>query len=284
MAESTDLHNDQIAYWNGRGGEKWVLAQENTDTMLAPVADALVAHVKPAPGTTILDIGCGCGASTMLLAQSVGPEGKIIGLDVSERMLGRARERLSAFKNVELICDDASTHSFEAVADLVISRFGVMFFGDPTAAFANLRRALKPSGRIVFSCWRKFDENPWMSIPLHAAYSGGVPRLPKASPDEPGPFSFADPDRVRRILTGAGFSEPRFTAFDVSLDIAASGGLTAAINQSLTVGATSRALLEQPPELHETARKAISEALSPYVRGNSVPLGGAIWIVESDFR
>ena len=153
----------------------------------------------------------------------------MLGLDISAPMLARARERSAGLGNTDYIVADAAAHPFPAPAfDLLFSRFGVMFFGDPTAAFTNLKRALKPGGRLAFACWRKIDENPWMQVPLHAAYNH-VPRLPKQGPDDPGPMSFADPERVTRILTAAGFATPRFTPAEVMLDIAAGKGLDAGL-------------------------------------------------------
>ena len=280
MKSPAESHRDQIAYWNGTGGMHWVEEQARTDVVLAPVLEALLARAGVAPGEAVLDIGCGCGASTAELAMRVGPAGRVLGLDVSEPMLARARERSRGLANVEYLCRDAAAHEFPApFADLMVSRFGVMFFGDPLSAFANLRRALKPTGRIVFACWRPIDENPWMRVPLQAAYAH-VPRLPPAAPEDPGPFSFADPERVSRILTAAGFTAPRLTPVDLTVDIAAGRGLEDAVHQALSIGATSRALQDQPASLRALVAGAIRAALAPHVSGSSVPLGAAIWLVE----
>lgn len=281
MTDTDALHVDQIAYWNGPGGAKWVAQQAATDIMLAPVAEALIAHANVPPGGTIIDIGCGCGATTLALAQKVGSAGKVTALDVSAPMLDVARRRLAPFDRVQCIVGDAATYDFPAgAADLLISRFGVMFFGDPTAAFANMRRGLKPDGRVVIACWRPIDQNPWMQIPLHAAYKH-VPRLPRPAPDDPGPFSFADPARVTRIFVGAGLTPPRFTPLDVSIDLASGGGLDAAVDQACEIGATSRALQGQSDEAKEAVKLAVREVLAPYVTATGVPLGGAAWLVDS---
>lgn len=281
MTTSSDLNQDQIAYWNSSAGKKWLAAQEHTDVMLAPVSQVLLTAAAPQQGAAVLDIGCGCGATTVELAEAVGPQGRVFAIDVSEPMLGRARERLSAYPHVELALADASVYAFQSFADLAISRFGVMFFADPTAAFANVISALKPGGRLIFACWRKLEENPWMQVPLHAAYYAGVPRVERPGPEDPGPFSFADPERVTRILSGAGFQTPRFTKADVRLDVAAGGGLPAAVHQSLTIGATSRALQDQPDDLRKAATDAVEEALRPYLKDRTVYLPAAIWLVES---
>ena len=280
MKSAQELHQDQVDYWNGPGAASWVEEQKNTDAFLKPVQDALLAHAAVQAGQTVLDIGCGCGVTTIALARQVGHRGRVIGADVSTPMVAQARRLSAGLANVEYIVVDAATHPFPAaIADLMISRFGVMFFGDPTAAFANMHKALKPTGRLVFACWRKIDENKWMQLPLHAAYEH-VPRLPKPGPEDPGPTSFADPERVTRILTGAGFAKPSFTAVDVMLDVALGGGIERAVYQSMRIGPASRALLDQPAELVAKAEQSIRAALAPHAKGDSVPLPGAIWLVD----
>ncbi len=281
MKSPDELHRDQVDYWNGIGGAHWVDEQARTDIVLAPVSRAVIGHAGIRAGDAVLDVGCGCGSAALELAGLVGASGRVVGLDVSGPMLARARERAAGLANVEFIQADAATRDFAApFADVLFSRFGVMFFGDPTAAFANLKRALKPGGRLVFACWRTFDENPWMQVPLYAAYAH-VPRLPRPGPEDPGPFAFADPARVTRILTGAGFAAPRFTSVDVALDIAAGRGLDEAVAQATAIGAASRALQDQPAAARTAATAAIREALAAYLKGDSVTLAGAIWLVDA---
>lgn len=282
MTDTQQLHADQLAYWNGPGAAHWVTHQAHTDIQLTPISEAVLAAAAAAPGERVLDIGCGCGTTTMRLADAVGAGGHVTGLDVSEPMLGWARERGADRANIEWVLADAATHPFAPAAfDLLFSRFGVMFFGDPVAAFANLRTAPRPGGRLVFVCWRPFDENPWMRVPLHAAYEH-IPRLPKPGPEDPGPFAFADPARVERILTEAGWSAPRFTSVDVMLDLGAGGGLDRALEQATHIGAASRALREAPEETRPPAIAAIRAALEPYVSGETVKLGGAVWVVSAN--
>lgn len=282
MSNTEQLHADQVAYWNGPGGAHWVAQQAFTDVQLSPVTAALFAAARIAPGQLVLDVGCGCGTTTLLAADAVGPEGHVTGLDVSEPMLSWARQRGAARPNVTWLLADAATHAFApATADLLLSRFGVMFFGNPVAAFANLRPALRQGGRLVFVCWRAFDENPWMQLPLHAAYRH-VPRLPKPGPEDPGPFAFADPDRIRRVLTGAGWPEPVLTPVDMMLDVGAGGGLDRAVEQATHIGAASRALREAPAEARAPAIAAIREVLADYVSGDGVRLPGAVWVVSAD--
>jgi SAM-dependent methyltransferase len=281
MSEAEGRQAEQVAYWNGAGGAHWVAQQDRTDRALTEVAALTLARADARPGEVVIDVGCGCGVTTIGLAEAVGPAGRVIALDVSGPMLGRAQERLAASGMVEFVLADAALHRFPAaIADLLFSRFGVMFFGDPTAAFTNLRRALKPAARLVFACWREPAENPWMMVPLMAAYEH-VPRLPKVGPEDPGPFSFADPDRVRHILTGAGFVDPALEPVDLAMDLAGGDGIEAAIAYVVEIGATSRALDGQPAEIRARAVESIRRALLPYAVGATVRLPAAIWMVTA---
>ena len=282
MTDRSRIHADQIAYWNGAGGARWVAAQAHTDVMLAPVADAALAHAAPEPDERVLDIGCGCGRTTLMLAERLGG-GHVTGLDVSAPMLEVARARHAEAGRVAWICADAAAHGFAPGGfDLVFSRFGVMFFGDPVAAFANLRRATRPGGRLVFACWQRLAENPWMQVPLAAA-EPHLPPLPKPGPEDPGPFAFADPARVTHILTEAGWTTPRFTPLSVPLDLAAGGGLEAAVAHAGHIGAAARALIDQPDSVHRAVMAAIRSALAPYATADGrVALGGAVWLVASE--
>src|SRR5271165_255900 len=192
----------EVTYWNSTAGRHWVERQESQDTLLAPILAAALERARLRPGEHVVDIGCGTGASSIALAQQVGPSGQVLGVDVSAPMLARAAERLPPAAPIKFARADATTYNFEpAVFDLLFSRFGVMFFAEPARAFANLRAALKPGGRLTFACWRKFDENGWLQVPLRAAQAH-VPPLPRPGPEDPGPFSFADEARVQGILTG----------------------------------------------------------------------------------
>jgi SAM-dependent methyltransferase len=281
MKTTTELHQDMVTYWNGVGGRRWTDESARTELMLGEVAELLYRHARPQPGETVLDVGSGLGPTTMELARRVGPNGRVVGLDVSATMVEEARKRAAGIANVEFIAGDAATHGFDTpFADLLFSRFGVMFFGDPAAAFANLRRAVKPSGRVAFACWRRMSENPWMLTPLLAAYEH-VPKPPPAQPDEPGPFAFADKDKVARILIGAGFAAPRFTPAELSFEIGGGQGMDAAVRQAMTIGATSRALQDQPDAVRAKVAESIRRALAPHQKGNNISLPGAIWIVEA---
>ncbi len=281
MSETAEWHRDQIAYWNSHGGARWVANQEHTDRMLAPVTEALMQRAAAKPGMAALDIGCGCGDMALQLAGVVGPAGRVLGVDISAEMLALARSRLATYPQAELVLADASTAPLEPFADLAISRFGVMFFGDPAAAFANIRTAIKPSGRLLFACWRKLDENLWMRVPLHAVYDAGIPRIPRPASGQPGPYSLADPERITEILTAAGFDGIVISPMDFALDVAAEKGLETATRQAMLIGPAAAALREQPDDARAAASRAVEDALRPFARGQSVCLPAAIWLVEA---
>lgn len=275
------LNADQIAYWNGPGGQKWADRHAAQERLLGPIADLLIDRAGPKPGERVIDVGCGSGATTVAFARAVAPDGLALGLDISEPMLAQARALSPKNLPLDFVLADATVHPFEPASfDLLASRFGVMFFGDPIASFTNLRRALKLSGRLAFACWREPKENPWMMAPLMAVYKH-VPKMPPVGPEEPGPFAFASEERVRRILEGAGFMDVALERCNLAMDIAIGGGLEAAVDGALQIGPASRALQGHPPETYEAAKASIRDTLAPFLKGQSVALQGAIWIVTA---
>ena len=276
-----DQNADQIAYWNGPGGQHWTDRQQTQDILLAPVSDILIDRAKAKAGERIVDVGCGCGATTIAFAQKVGPAGHVFGIDISAPMLARARQIAPAGIPVDFALADATVYPFVSGSfDLVVSRFGVMFFAKPAISFANMRTALRPSGRLTFACWRQPRDNPWLMAPLQAVYEH-VPKLPQLGPEDPGPFSFASEQRVIRILSEAGFSGIEMEPCNLSLDVAVGRGLDAAVETALEIGPASRALEGQPPEVRAAAANSIREALGPFASGNAVPLAASIWIVTA---
>ena len=275
-----DENQPQIEYWNGRAGANWTVYQEATDLALAPLGEATLAAAAVRAGERALDVGCGCGATALVLAERVGATGHVLGVDVSLPMLGRARERLRGAANVELREADAATARFGGDRDLLFSRFGVMFFLDPTAAFANLRTALAPRGRVAFCCWRPARENPWATIPAEAIAPFVEPE-PPVEGIPPGPFAFADPERVRAILGGAGFSAIELAAQDAPLRWTATPDLDVAVDLFSHIGPASRRLAEAPQEARARGLAALRAALAPHVGPTGLVLGGAVWIVTA---
>jgi SAM-dependent methyltransferase len=278
------IHADNAAqaeYWNASAGQRWTDHQEHQDQVLRPVSDRLIAVAAPKPGDRVIDVGCGCGATTIDFAARVRPGGEVLGLDISEPMLARARERAPKSLPARFVLADATVYEFEPEwADLAASRFGVMFFADPARSFANLRRGLKVGARVVFACWREARQNPWMMVPLREAKKHAPP-LPETNPEDPGPFAFADETRVRCILSAAGFADIVATPVDLDLDLAIGRGLDAAVDGALGIGPTSRILDGQPEAVRAAAAADIRKVLAERAKGDSVPLGAAIWIVTA---
>ena len=272
---------DQIAYWNGHQGKSWLARQQSQDAILAPIAQALYERAGLRAGEHVIDVGCGCGDTSIELARRVAPGGHVLGVDISAPMLDRARERIQPGTSVEFTLADATVHPFEpARADLLFSRFGVMFFEDPLRSFRNLRAALRPGGRIAFACWREPMRNGWLMAPLQEAYKH-VPKMPDLGPDAPGPFAFQSEVRVRGILEGAGFASVEFEAIDLTLDIANGQGIDAAMDTATGIGPASRAMDGQPAELQAAARAAIRAMLVQRLVGETVPFAASIWIVRA---
>lgn len=283
MAEEPAANADQIAYWNSAVGERWATLQIEIDALFAPLGAAALAFAAPRAGEAVLDVGCGCGATVLDLAAAVGPTGRVRGVDVSTPMLDLARRRVAEqeLAQVDLALGDASCEGFEAgVYDLVFSRFGVMFFNHPTAAFAHLRTALAPGGRLAFACWQPMTANPWFAVPVEAVLPLVGPQ-PSADPTAPGPFAFADPDRVRAILAGAGFSDIAIAPFEAAMRLAGPGDRATAAGLLSQLGAAARLLKEAGPEIQAAGRAAIETALRPYDGAGGVVLGGAVWLVSA---
>ena len=276
-----EINADMLAFWNGKGGHTWVARQEHTDATLAPVTDALRAFAQPRAGERVVDIGCGCGAPTLEFARAVGPSGRVAGLDISGPMLAEAERRASGagVANVDWRKADPATAALDEY-DLLISAFGVMFFGDRVAAFTNMRRSAAPDARMALVCWRTLAENPWMEVPM-TAVARHLPPRPKPVPNAPGMFAFADPGHVTEVLTATGWMPPRFEKLDMDFDIAAGRGQEEAVVQSTEIGAVNSWLLNQPEMVVSAAVASLREELKPYADGMSVRLPGAMWLISS---
>ncbi|WP_395645059.1 class I SAM-dependent methyltransferase [Terricaulis sp.] len=268
----TAQNQTQIELWNGRAGDTWVELQDSLDRMLAPVTDALAARVGSVAGKRILDIGCGTGVTCK---RWIDGGADVTGVDVSAPMLAAARERAKG--RARLMQADASVWQGDAPFDFAVSQFGVMFFDDAEAAFANIAANLRPGGRLVFACWRPHTENPWVTVPMGAVR--GLIDLPPVEPHAPGPFGLADAMRTRGVLDQAGFTDITIDPVDFAYVIA--GGLEEAVRFMMQIGPTARALAEADKDVKAAAAERLAGALAAYERNGSVTFPGAIWIVEA---
>jgi SAM-dependent methyltransferase len=281
----------QVEYWNGRAGEIWARNQARLDRAFAPLTEVLVEKATPAQGEKIVDVGCGCGDLALALASRVGSAGHVMGIDVSKPMLERAQARADGLAgdhcSLAWVEADATNQAFVAEYDLLVSRFGVMFFADPVAAFANLRRALKPGGRFAFLCWRPLDYNPWLGVPCAAMRELLAPQ-PPADPFAPGPFALSDSERTTKILQAAGYSDVSAHRIDASVllgraDGEASGDLNAravedALELSLRTGPAAALLREADEATRLAARERVADALATLVADGEVRLPGSCWL------
>lgn len=269
-------NEEQIEYWNGSVGQTWTEGQERLDRLLAPLSDLTLDKADPQPGEKALDIGCGCGATTCALAQ----RGAIAtGVDISAPMLERARQRAQDLDGADFIEADASDYAFGSGYSLAFSRFGVMFFSDPVGAFANIRKALIPGGRLVFVCWQPPQKNAW----IYVAGKAIQPYLPQsdAAPDPhaPGPFAFAEPDYVRGVLGDAGFRNTSVDAITADLHLADT--LDEAVQFQGQVGPVARALADLEGDERAAALDAARAALADHIKPDGLRLGSAAWLVSA---
>ncbi len=285
MAMGSIANEEQDRFWNEVAGPLWVETEEESELHTKPFGDAALAQAAPAPGERVLDVGCGCGSTTLSLAGSVGPTGRVIGVDLSAVMLARAGERVAGLSQVELHRGDAQVAELgTAVFDLVFSRFGVMFFADPVAGFANLRRALRPEGRLVFACWQAPSANLWMALVNRAAAK--IFDLPAPPHDAPGPFSFADRERIEAVLSAAGFIAIEISSCQRQLHLGAGLRLEDWVRQRLVMGPARQPFLDSDSQRQDQAVASIVETASAYRTSGDDPLGGlsmdgAAWIVSA---
>ncbi len=276
---STDNQSER-ADWNGESGQRWVADADGRDRVLRPVADALLAEARLRPGERVLDVGCGCGATTLAAAGTVGPSGHVLGADLSQLMLDVARQRLAgtSLTNVTLHVADVQTDALgEGDRDAAISRFGTMFFNDPAAAFANVARALRPGGRLTIATWQALAANDWLTIPGAALLEYG--QLPDFTTTDPGMFAQSDPDRITQILTAAGFGDIQVQPLSVSFHL---GDDTDAATTYLASSGVGRAVLATiPDDRQPAALDAVRAVLTSYQSDDGVRLDGAILLTSA---
>ncbi len=278
----TSLPQDQSAFWNGPAGQRWAEEQELFDLGIRELAVPALTAADVRPGEAVLDVGCGCGDSSLILADLVGPSGRVVGLDFSAPMLARAKERGKGRANLSFVFGDAAVHPLAPSSfDLLFSRFGVMFFPEPEAAFQNLVRALRPGGRVAFVCWRPLEENPWSKVPFDAVVSVAGPSAP-TPPDAPGPFALRDPARVKRVLGAAGLVDIVTAPTGAMQTVGVKPTLEAAVDFAVKLGPSSRALREiSDPALHARAVEAMRAALAAHLTPEGVRLASACWTVTA---
>jgi SAM-dependent methyltransferase len=269
----------QREYWSGKAGDEWAAYADGIDAMLAPVADAVIDAGAFQPGERVLDIGCGSGATSLEIARRVGASGGVVGVDLSPQLLRLARERArQAGLAVDFVEADASATTFAQRFDAVFSRFGVMFFEMPTPAFAHIRSAVRAGGRLVFVCWRPMPENLFATVPIAAIEPMLKTPLQRPDPDAPGPYAFADPDKVERILREAGWANIALARWDGGLNVGGGGALSDIADFLMRIGPCARAIADQGLDGDE-ARRRLMDKLAPFYQDGAVVFPAACWIV-----
>ena len=270
----------QAEFWS-QLAPTWLELEDQLEEVAGLPGQLAMDRLGLLPGQQVIDLGCGSGRTTLELAARVSPRGAVTGVDISAEMLARARERAARLHvgNAEFVHADVQVHDLgEASFDASYSRFGVMFFADPVAAFGNIRRALQPGGRLSFVCWQSVLENEWMLIPgaAVAEVTGSLPPMP--GPDEPGPFSLADPDRVRAVLEAAGFGS---VAIVPHADYVAIGedGIPRVAQASFHVGGVREALKDADDQTRQRALAAIEDALRARVQDGEVRASRGVLLV-----
>jgi SAM-dependent methyltransferase len=267
----------QAEHWNsGEDAVHWTVNQERYDRMLEPFTAMILRAAGLQAGSQVLDVGCGCGTTTLAAARLVLP-GKAVGIDLSGPMLARASS--TGVGNAVFEQGDAQVHPFDpARFDTVISRFGVMFFADPVAAFANIRSATRPGGRLVFVCWQPPSANQWLLVPA-AALAEHVP--PRMNNDGPGMFAFADPDRFRQILADSGWRDIQATAEHAQILVGGGGSVEDTVRFIRTASTGRTMLAGADAATVDRAVASLRAALAPFAGADGVRLGAGVWVVEA---
>ncbi|WAC22155.1 class I SAM-dependent methyltransferase [Blastomonas sp. SL216] len=282
MTTTADPNELKGEDWAGEMGIKWLTHIDRFEGMIAPIGEALLARAGIARGERVIDLGCGGGLTSLAAAEATGPQGAVLGLDISPDLIDEARRRAEEHPNVRFLCADAATVTLEdAPYDRLISRFGSMFFADPYAAFANLHGLIKPGGRIDLAIWAAPRDNPWMMELMGVARSHID--IPSPDPRTPGPFAFADLDYVRDILAQAGFSAPDIEAYQGEQAIGGAGALPEdAADFALASMAIGRALAEAGPDVLASARDDLLGLFTRHYRdGEGVMMKNKVWLLTA---
>jgi SAM-dependent methyltransferase len=275
----TEIANrDQYDAWNGDSGERWVADADRRDRVMAPVADALLARAEVSQSENVLDIGCGCGATTLGAAEAAGPDGLVLGIDLSAPMLEVARQRAQALglANVAVVQGDAQSHALpQRRFDVAISRFGTMFFADPAAAFTNIAGFLRVAGRVVIATWQPLVANEWLTVPGAALLRYGS--LPDGG-NGPGMFAQSEPDVIVATLQAGGFEVVEVEPTEVTVTL---GADTDDATNYLASSGIGRAVLATVAEdQRPAALAAVRGVLAEHAGGDGVRLRAAIWVTR----
>ena len=278
-----EINKDQKAFWSGKGGEIWVTKQDSMDIMLSPLGEEAIKKLNLSSNENVLDIGCGCGSTTISIANEILNNGTISGIDISIPMIEKAKRSVNdlSISNIDFFVKDVQTENLgKNIFSSAYSRFGVMFFDDPFKAFSNILTSLKESGKLTFVCWQSPKLNPWQSLSVQAVREFiDLPSPPKRNP---GPFAFQEKDYVNDILKKAGFKDIQIDDFQREIDMFYGKALEEAAADYLSINPVINEMLkESSQEIRKSVSDSLIEAFRPFYNENRLTFPSATWIVSA---
>ncbi|MQB34203.1 class I SAM-dependent methyltransferase [Rhizobium rhizogenes] len=284
MSSTSKQQADKAAYWNGDAARVWLSDEARLDDLFRPLGQAALVAAAPRLGEKVIDVGCGTGEMVIALANSVGPSGHVLGIDIAESLVNRGRARLAEkkLKHAQIISGDAAFFQSAEKFDLVFSRLGVMFFDDPIMAFARLRDAAVRGGRLTFVAWRGMQDNPYFLVPLEAArrWIGAAQSSPVPAIVEKA-FSFSSENALSTLLKNAGWSVPSLSRLDFSFRLAGPGGAEEAASLVTRIGPVTELLARADPRSKAAAISAIVDAMEAHETQDGISLMGSTWLVTA---
>ena len=279
----SEVNKNQRDFWSGKGGDIWVERQNAMDTMLSPLGEAALNKLNLNEGENVLDIGCGCGHATLNIAKRISPDGQVTGLDISEPMLKRAKESANemSISNASFNCVDVQTDDMgEEVYSAAFSRFGVMFFEDPVAAFCNINKSLITGASLSFVCWQSPALNPWQSLFIEAVKK--YVDLPSPPPRSPSPFAFMESEYVSSILEESNFQNIIIEGHEAEVNMFSGRSLSDSVKDYISINPVVSGMLKDSTEQEKTEiiNSAI-EAFSPYYSAKGLMFPSATWLVTT---
>lgn len=279
----SEVNKNQRDFWSGKGGDIWVERQNAMDTMLSPLGEAALNKLNLNEGENVLDIGCGCGHTTLNIAKRISPDGQVTGLDISEPMLKRAKESANemSISNASFNCVDVQTDDMgEEVYSAAFSRFGVMFFEDPVAAFCNINKSLITGASLSFVCWQSPALNPWQSLFIEAVKK--YVDLPSPPPRSPSPFAFMESEYVSSILEESNFQNIMIEGHEAEVNMFSGRSLSDSVKDYISINPVVSEMLKDSPEEQKTEiiNSAI-DAFSPYYAEKGLMFPSATWLVTA---
>ena len=273
--------SEQEELWNNDLGEQWAKNFKSLDSFLKPWGDEILNIAKINSGESVIDIGCGAGTIAFEVLKKVGTTGKVLGIDISDPLINCAKKRKEklGYSNIKFIHANAESYNFTYDFDVVISRFGLMFFGNPLQALSNIRRALKKSGKLFCVVWGTPRENQWVSIPITIAKKIIKNTPPPLAEGEPGPFSFSDQNYVKHIFEKSGWNNIMFNK--INREVILGSSIKEATELLITRGPIKRLIQNEKNPIKLLIKKEISEALGPYYKNGKCSVFGSCWLISA---